>query len=505
MIMKYLSGFAILFSCTSLLSQVNGLVIEYDLFEDQVKYIREGVELEKPNVERGENIYVIVKEFNPYITRAHLEIMNNTYDQYSESERGGNSDGGGMGFNMTGLLGGLSTGSDVAESLNLFPRSRGVSSAEAAQLQSQFTTQLAKLKSAEAKVNNYAEKLRLFQKAELSRELALFDIEKLKQNPRIKPSRIREMIEEEVRFAFAKLPGEDIDIDDLINDAEQKENVKLTVRQYQDAIGEYKSMTSNWLNLSRQLEILEVTDDARLNFIKTATDSIITVIDKNVKDSESTDLEKIIDLTLEPNLELLAELRQVHEELKSIDFQYSFSPVQALNDEMHLKLDFERKDEDGDFEDYKSLTQIIPVTGGWKVNGSVGISFGQLFGERFDYVVEDDIIVGNNSDAFIPYITSFAHFYRQSPATVNFGASFGMGIPLQSSGDLQSVSFFLGPSAYVGQSQRLIITCGILGAKSQSLSNGFQIGDEFDGVTETLPVDRKYKIGAFLSMSFSIF
>jgi|GEM_PF-6956377 len=503
---KYLCCVTIfLFSFSMLSAQVNGLIVEYDLYEDKVKYIKNGVELEKPNVKKGENIYVIVQEFNPYITRAHLDILNNNYDQYSKSNGSGDSSGGALGFSLTGLLGSLSTGNDITESLNLFPQSRGISSAEASQLQSQFNAQLAKLKNIEAEVNKSAEKLRLFQKAELSRKLALFDIEKLKQNSNIRPSRIRDMISEEIRFAFAKLPGEEINIDDVINDAEQKESIRITVREYEAAINEYESTTSDWVSLSKRLHLLDIDGNERLDFIKTATDSIITVINDNVKQSEFSNLDEIIDLSLEPNLELLAELRQVYEELESINFQHSFAPVQAFSDDVHLKLDFERKDDRGDYVDYKSLSQIIPVTGGWKVSGSVGISFGKLFGERYDYAVESDVIVGNSVDAFVPYLTSYAHFHRQTEAPVNFGASFGLGMPLQTSGNLQSISFFVGPSAYIGQSQKLIITTGLLGAKSQNLGNGYEIGDTFDGVTESLPLSSKYKFGLFFSMSFSIF
>ena len=501
------------------MSQSEGLTIEYNLFDEQVKYKRENAYIEEPFVRSGENIYVIVQEFNPFTTIASIDATSVDYsqrtnatsngiDSYAGGEFGYEDDyysgGGGGGFNTGGLLGGLGLGGGITDALSLIPGSRGAQSKSMLKLQRAFNTNLKRLNVTEEKINLQYEKLLLFNKAQLSRELALHDIEKLKRNTSIKPSRVREMIEEEIRYAFSKTKDEDIDIDDIVDRAGRTETIRLTVNEYKHALNEYRSLKDDWISLAEMFKIEEFENDTKMVFLENSTDTIIQTIDRNISTFDNAAVDQILEIDLVPDVQLLASLRQVYEELQSRDFEHNFSPVQASGDEMVLQLNFQQKDENGTYIPYKGLKQVVPVTGQWKTKGGVGFAFGALAGDQFDYAIENGTIVGNKKDAFIPHIASFVHFYKQNNKSFNLAGSFGAGLPLQNTTDLKSISFFLGPSLMIGKGEKFLITGGVMGGKSNQLNNDLQIGDFYDGVIETLPVSSSYKFGYFISVSFGV-
>ena len=122
---------------------------------------------------------------------------------------------------------------------------------------------------------------------------------------------------------------------------------------------------------------------------------------------------------------------------------------------------------------------------------------------RFSYSVRDNKIVAQELDKFIPIVTSFAHFYKQSPGNVNIGGSFGVGLPILGGSDIQAASFFLGPTIILGEASSFLLTVGVMGAKANRLANGLSIGDEFDNFT-TVPTISRYETGFFIGLSFSI-
>ena len=201
----------------------------------------------------------------------------------------------------------------------------------------------------------------------------------------------------------------------------------------------------------------------------------------------------------------LADLRRVYEELESSDFSYSFPPIQAKGDKVKINLSFTRKNEFGEYEDYKELKQTIPVSGTWKVAAGVGLCFGALDETRYRFTIREETIVADELDQFIPIVSSFVHFYRQSPKSLNLGASFGVGLPILGGSDIQAASFFLGPTIIIGESNRFLLTGGIMGARAERLASGFEIGDEFIFFEEALPTIQRYELGYFIGLSFNVF
>lgn len=499
--------FVTFFTCSINAQKVSGLTIEYNLFNDQIKYKRGEETILKPVVNQEENITIVIKEFNPYITKSTIEVHQINYSQTSTTLQAGDqtTQTSGDFDNLGNLLGGLSLGNNATNIYDNIPGTRGIAAQDVMQAKSKYRQMLSTLTQVENKLNKSADKINLFKTQLSSQKLASNDISKLKNNANIKPSRIKEMIEEEILHAFAKQKGETIEIDDLINEKKKKTEVIDAVKKYQKTQQEYEEVANEWINFNSVIGIINnEMHDEQLSFIQTSTDSIVNSMTQNLEHLKQNQLpaeELSNDIG---NQESLSALRRTYEELQSSNFIYTFPPIQAEGDEVDIDISFSRKIETGEYESYKSLTQKIPVSGGWKIAGGIGMSFGSFAKKTYQYTVVNNIIIGDEQDSFIPVITSFAHIFKQSPKSLNIGGSFGVGLPILSSGSIQSASFFLGPTILIGKSQRLLLTAGVMGAKVERLTSGFNIGDSFDGFTEILPVNEKYDVGFFISVSFNV-
>ena len=80
----------------------------------------------------------------------------------------------------------------------------------------------------------------------------------------------------------------------------------------------------------------------------------------------------------------------------------------------------------------------------------------------------------------------------------------GIGIPLGGSAGFESASFFLGPSLYIGHSNRLILNAGVMGGKVERLGAGYRIGDELLSSQAIIPLQSKYDFGVYFGLSFNL-
>ncbi len=489
--------------------QDKNLVIEYNLFDDVVTYKKNNEIINNPSVKRGENIQVVITEFNPYVTKASIDVEQLGYMQSSQLANSDSKDSKKKSKTPSLIGGGLSLGEGLFSVFSAMPGSRGVDGAskEVMTAKSRFATLTSKMKTVEKKVSTYQKKIERFQTAEQSKELALADVNNLKRNANIRPSRIKKLMEEEVMYAFAKSTKEEIDIEDLISEMHKEKQVEQAVTGYESALVEYADLSDEWRHFSTGLEQLEYDEsDAKMEFIVSASDSISKVMKSNLKEVEDIDVKDLIKILGKNDIEEMAALRQIYEELRSSkSFQYTFSPIQASGDEVMIKITFSQLDEKEDsYAPFKTLTQTVPVSGHWKVTGSVGVAFGKFKNSIQKYSVVDDVIVETPGDDFVPQVVSFVHMVKQTPRSLDFGLSLGVGLPLLSGGETQSAAFFLGPTFLVGHSQRILLSGGIMGSKAGRLSGGFNTGDTFEQSAEVLPIASKYELGYFLGVSFSV-
>lgn len=491
-------------------SDAHGLTIEYNLFEDIVTYKKNNQIVLKPTIGKNENIYIKVIEFNPYINKAIVKVNQVNYNQSSSTftaDTYQGSESGVSGFAGIGsLLGGLSLGADTFSDYEDIPGSRGIAAQDIMKVKSEFKSLSKQLKDVESRLNSSTEKLQLFQKSENSKEIVLNDISDLKNNPNIRPSRVKEMIEEEIRYSFAKRKGEKISLDDVIDEGKKKNDLEKTIKEFKVASKDYKSITTQWLAYSMGLKLInsDLQDD-QLSYIYTTTDSIVSALNKNTAEMQNIDLEApLTNYDPSENRKTMSTLRKVYEELQSNNFTHTFTPIQAEGDEVVIEIDFLQKNALNEFEQTKTLKQRIAVSGGWNISGGMGLAFGKFNNPTHKYSVVNNTIIQDENDQFIPVVVSFAHFYRRTLSSINIGGSFGVGLPIFGGNSVQSASYFLGPTLIIGEKQRILITGGVMGAKVSRLSGGFQHGDSFDSFSDILPMTEKYEMGYFLGVSYNV-
>ena len=483
-----------------------GLILEYDLYNNDVSYFRNGQKVISPQLSQGENLYIHLKEFNPYVMKADIEVnkanAQSSYGYYNDevSSAGGSSFSG-----IANLFGGLSLGSNVQEIFQGIPGSRGATQVEVAQAKQKFNSMLSNLMSVEQNINTSRDKIKMVEKVESSRDLALNDIYELKTNTHIKPSRLKELIEEEIYHSFAKNKGESIGINDLIDDDELQSEFNLAVKSYNTNRIKYLNLSSDWKDFNNSIQLLDlINEDLQFDFIKSKTDSITHQLELNSTSKFAEPLSAKYNIDTRKNTQDLAKLRRVLEEIQSDIFVYKFPPVQGKGENMKIEINVTMDVDGQGYNDYKQLSQSIPVEGGWKISGGLGLAFGVLQDPSFNYSTLNGNIVAEENDQFIPMITSFAHIYRQSNSSVKLGGSFGVGFPLSGGSGLSSASFFLGPTIVLGNSQKFLLTGGIMGSKVERLGGGLNVGDPIESLASEIPINSKYELGYFIGISYDL-
>ena len=138
------------------------------------------------------------------------------------------------------------------------------------------------------------------------------------------------------------------------------------------------------------------------------------------------------------------------------------------------------------------------------MNTSVGLNFAQFLDPVKSYFIKDGSIVSQEGDKFIPFVTSFIHFYYQGRKSISFGGSVGVGIPIGGSSGLESASFFAGPSVFIGNASRIILNLGLMGGKVERLGGGLEVGDSISNGQGFIPVQSNYDIGLYVGLSFNL-
>lgn len=507
---KTLSLILFLFITYSSWAQIDGLLMEYNLYTDEIVFKKDGEIIKEPMIKKTENVYIKVTEFNPYTTKAILDVQETNYNQSSLVNNGD--------FSSSGDLGLFSGINNIISSMNIVPTSgmgysnfrtsRGLLDPDGMKIKSTFESELDKLNEIEFELNSIFHLIRKYQKISKNKHVAFLDINKLKNNPKIRPSRIQELIHEEIKNALTDSENNDLNIEVLLQQSEETDNIKNLLDQYHTAVNEYKDLLPLWEELNQDCaNYINELKDPKIDYIKEHVPKIYTNINTHIDNYYELDALIHAETNSEKDLETILDLRMIYEEFSENNFKHSFPPIQALDfDQINILLNFTHKNDLGEFEDYKSLKQTIPISGIWKVTAGLGLSFGIYQNKLQRFSLNTNLITVDEIDQFAPKVTSFAHFYKKNNKDVSIGTSFGIGLPiLGSSATSQAISFFLGPSLILGNNENFIFSAGIMGAKAERLAFGFKEGDFYESITETLPTINRYELGYFIGLTYNVF
>ena len=155
----------------------------------------------------------------------------------------------------------------------------------------------------------------------------------------------------------------------------------------------------------------------------------------------------------------------------------------------------------------------MPIMDGMQMNVSSGVFFNIGLGNEEWYYKPtnkpDTFQITKASykfgDLFRPSIGLLLQVYKRSPYADRFAGCFGF------STNATEINYYIGGSWIFGKSQRFVISAGLVGGQKEVLKGGFGEGNvdklvskSFKENNPTLEVSKKFKVGAFFSLTFNL-
>lgn len=154
---------------------------------------------------------------------------------------------------------------------------------------------------------------------------------------------------------------------------------------------------------------------------------------------------------------------------------------------------------------YKTKEVRIRTYGNTAFTSTMGLS-----GTRFNqlpqrYFLKGDKLAAQDADPYSLVLSSLFNLSFDFNWSVSPVLSLGIGVPVTNSEYVDNITFLVGPGVYVGRSQSILLSGGMMFSKVQRLTNGLQVGESVvlggDGV---IPTEKKYGLGYFFGLSYRI-
>ncbi len=483
------------------------LEIFYDVAEDTIIYVRDGKRIAKPELKKGDQAILYVRNYNDYLYNLKVDTEHTDYSVPASGVEqmfslGGSSDvlsqlknaAGGFGIPGFGL-----TGTDITDPNLGFGKSRDVS-AEVKTTAEQFEAVLKSMETKEEELEMLSEDIEADIQLQQINTLAREELLLLRKNPNLSPKKIKKLSLEYMERILDTREGREPDLADLLQRADIKSSIAKSVTLYKQEVEALEPELAE-LNTTKEIllafeELTTADQKAFINAYERAERRIQSYREK-VNEMEA----RLPEIKPWDMKEFLT-IRNMYEEMKEHDFEQRFVIIPE-GDVTAITIDLEPNDS-ARIAGVQSRT-LNPIKvqthGGLKVNASIGISFAGFFDRPQTYLMRDSVIVGDNQDPFQPIISSFFHFYPQSRGEVSIGGTFGLGIGLGGeSAGLQT--YFFGPSLILGKGRRIVLSTGLMGGKVDRLAQGYQVGDAYEA--SVVPTKSVYELGYFVGVSFNV-
>ncbi|MEZ5007413.1 MAG: hypothetical protein R2728_09325 [Chitinophagales bacterium] len=492
------------------MAQSQELIIEYDYIGKTSRYLKidkrgDTVTVKSPVVKSGTDVMVKVINYNENALFTEAEVTNETLIESS---------------NPFGLLNMLSPIFNVASKgvlTNMFDE-RGVDISE---IEFGFSSDVAndpQLKTVQDKfmtLNRKVYDLAQLEQTIQDLEFGLNQLYILSRNTKLYPADMKEQARQIVSTTLKN--GDQPELSSfyrkresiLKESREQIASVKLVSKD----ILKYENLTQQDNFGFASSENLQVYEQ-----LTTETESLVDAIEDFETTFSKEEIEQMLQL-----------MQQLYFSISNSSFTYSTNAL-AEGDRTNINLVFytippvgtiDNSEEDAGEEDdiesdfgyalpsqnyspnpLRTKSFKVNVSGGLKISPSIGVAFPTYFGASKDYYARgDSTIVETNGSNFTPNIAAFVNFYPYTGRAVNFGGSFGVGIPI--SGGTISPSFLLGGSLVLGTKYRIAVTGGMATGPVTRLENGYEVGQNL-ALFQELKTKVKYAVGFYSGISFTI-
>jgi hypothetical protein len=496
--------------------------VHYDIFRDSVYYLKNGKSLRAPQVRKGDEIVVHVENYNNYLYSVALEVeeeeipVANNNPSLLMSNLGG-------GANPLNML--FKGGDQMMGAFKFFPSLSGNDLAEGSgfitseaekirqekvgqlrKLEADFTRSKDQLFALDSEMKTLQEKIMQQVAAQRLQAFAVQEINHIRYNPHLEPAQIKRLTGEYMEKIFLEKDPNKIDLNQVLKIADAQTELPKAIEEYRMKCERYASGAANCERLMREFKKFDFPESNLGAFQSSAEAFVGAAQSRTSALEENAEMlaSKIPEIrTLDP--QILSELRTAYLELNTNSFSKTYRQ-NATGEVMKFKVVLTPIDsmQRHGLKSVETAPVSVQVSGGLRVRASVGLNFGQFFNRPQSYFIRDSVLRSSDKDAFVPFVTSFVHFYSPGARAVSVAGSFGVGFPLGGGESLQSVSFFLGPSLMFGKSERIVLNLGIMGGKTERLSQGYQVGDTYFSDANEAPVGSVYELGYYVGVSFNL-
>jgi len=499
------------------------LHIYYDVFKDSVHYVQKGKTTHKPTARKGSTVLLHVENYNNYLYDVSVEVEKEEIQVASSNAANIMSNIGGsssmpLNFLFKGadqMMGAFKffpslTGSDLSEGSGFVKteeeRARQERVAQLKRLEAEFGTAKDQLFALESELKTLQDQVQKKLVAHRIQAFAVDEVNHIRYNSHLEPKQIKRMSAEYMERIFQEKDPNKIDLDQVLKIADAQTELPKAIHEYTRKAEKYATTAVTCDLLMTEFRKFDFPQ-SNLDEFRTAAESFVEVAkNKTLSHQENSTMleEKIPDIqTLDPKI--LSELRTTYLELSNNNFSKTYRHT-ATGENLNMKLKLSPIDslQRQGLKTIELAPVAVSVFGGMRVRASVGLNFSQFFSRPQTFFVRDTTLQSSSKDAFVPVLTSFVHFYAPSRKSVSVAGSFGVGFPLGGGENLQSISFFLGPSLLFGKSERIVLNAGLMGGKSEKLSQGYEIGDQYISDSNLAPTISVYELGYFIGVSFNL-
>lgn len=518
------------------------LHIHYNAYTDSLCFMQNGKPVERPAVRKGNSVVLHVSNYNNYLYDLQIKSQGN---QASMARSGGLNIGNllaasglnpmkmlfGAGSPLSAIPGlgnivksfGAQTGTSDDEQILGFAAAKDKAPESAAERERRAL--LAEIEKHAAAFDKIHRRLELKEEeiAEIQNDMqatleavqlqvfAAEEMRRIRFNPELEPRQIKRLSQEYMVRIFGESDPELLSLDKMLEKTDGparfgilRQNYHVRLLQYAEEVLAAKAAGA-------------ALADTRFDFagsnvqqFRTEAEKVIDVASGNLiafRSNEEALNAKFSEIkTLDAKV--LSELRTDYMVLLGNEFSRTYRQT-AASDKIELRLTFTPVDSvQVKGVTTKAVAPIeINVYGGLQVSAGLGLSFGQFFNKPQSFFVRDSLIQGKEKDAFTPFLSSYVHFYPLTRREVSLGGSFGIGIPIGSSGNgggIEAITFMLGPSLVLGRSNRIVLSGGLTGGKVSRLASGYAIGDRFEAQPDLLKTESVYQLGYSLGVSFNL-
>ena len=552
-----LNCFFFFISIPILVSQ--GLIIEYDHEKNQLKYYQGDKEINGPVVKSGQKIELRVINYNNYLYEVDIEEQQNErkigLDQSFLNQIGSKNvfdltdeDGDGVinlkdqepfsppGFDVD-AIGSVASVPFILEHNILdeatleiwkkyeearldFERQQLEIEREKLRIEAErrkeemivnfinrIETEVSKLKVFRQSLIERNEEIVEIQSSERNIMIAEEQVNQLKYNPQLKVSTIKSQGTSILGTALQIEDLDDADLSEIKEVHNYQEQLEALIKENQLEREDYGNKLKLIEPIGMQLSELAPERSAVKVALNDLEQAFLQYEDYT---QSSAELEELMKSELkyfeERDDVIITVLWSAYDELRNNSFT-DYHITRAEKDEVVLRIILRPKN-GGNTDIIPETIEInpvrIPVYGGFKINTSVGLNFTRFADPPKNYFINDGRIVSQSGDVFTPFVTSYLHFYFQGMKSISWGGSMGIGIPMGGDSGLESTSFFLGPSLFMGNSNRIIINLGLMGGKVGRLGGGLLEGDLVPVGQSFIPEQSNYNLGYYIGLSFNL-